>query len=303
MFSDWHESIKHRSNLTIILPKASDEIKLRCWNLGFSSWLDFPLFDKTGKQDNFPTEKTKIFQSWDPEHRVARCSGSKRALLSTCFLENWCYNFYEMQPLFRGILLCAHRGMMTWRRLMTRGCDASSLPLSVETQRAAGRLRSSSCPLKHKRPVVFWSHVPAGGLEHRNFPTVGKALLHLDVCFTLLVVRWQVDGRRQDAVEAAAGVSAASGEQQPARQPGRRLQRSARPRWVRMWLSIHVLTEWLDLLSWVFCSQSSCEFTRWFSSHDAPDVAAEPALILVRARLSPDEVLFSLWSLTLPKAL
>lgn len=188
--------------------------------------------------------------------------------------------------------VCARRGIITWCCLMAWGCDASSLPLSVETERAAGRLRSSCCPLKHKRTVDLGSHVPAGGLEHRNFPTVGKALWHLDVCFTLLVVRWQVDGRRQDAVEAAAGVSAASGEQQPARQPGRRLQRSARPRWVRMWLLIHVFTEWLDPLSWVLCSQSSC----WFSSHDAPDVAAEPALILVCARLSPDEVLFCLWS-------
>ena len=140
-----------------------------------------------------------------------------------------------MQPLFQGILLCARRGMMTWCRLMTGGCDASALPLGVETQRAAGRLRSSCCPLNHKRPVVLGSHAPAGGIEHRNFPTV-------DVCFTLLVLRWQVDGRRQDAVEAAAGVSAASGEQQPARQPGRRLQRTTRPRWVRMRLLIHELS-------------------------------------------------------------
>lgn len=48
--------------------------------------------------------------------------------------------------------------------LMTGGGDASSLLLSAWTKRAAGR--SSSCPLKHKSPVVFGSHVPAGGLNH-----------------------------------------------------------------------------------------------------------------------------------------
>ena len=95
-----------------------------------------------------------------------------------------------MQPFFQGILLCARRGMMTWCRLMTGGCDASALPLGVETQRAAGRLRSSCCPLNHKRPVVL-GHMLL--LVESNTETFPQLMCVLRCLFC--VDRWTAGGR------------------------------------------------------------------------------------------------------------